>query len=99
MSGKPIDETQAWLAQARLHIATSSLDAARDLIPRLLERLPEHPEALKLLAETNSLKRSSNSSLTAYFRIPQKELRAKLAEALDVISDTYEGLRRDIEET
>jgi hypothetical protein len=99
MSGKPIHETQEWLAQARIHIANSNLPAARDLLQRLLERLPEHPEALQLLAETNSLKRSSNSSLTAYFRIPQKELRAKLPEALNVISDTYDGLRRDIEET
>jgi hypothetical protein len=47
--------------------------------------------------ETQNIKKAS-SGLTAFFRVPQKELRSRLSEALDVLSGTYEGIRRDIEE-
>jgi hypothetical protein len=93
-----IDETQEWLAKARLYVAESNLPAARDIVRRLLDRWPNHTPALQLLGEINAQENSSGSGLTAIFRIPQNELRDKLSDALDQLSATYDRIRRDIEE-
>src|SRR5215510_14829208 len=97
MPENPIDESRRWLAQARSDFAESKLRAAREAVSRVLDRTPDHAEALQLLGEIIARDRGIPSGVTTFFNISSEELRRKLTEALDVLHAAYDGIQHDID--